>query len=87
MSVVQYADEFLKLSRYAPHLIPDEETKAERFRDGLSPQIREKIDFLEITNYFIGFHLFYYFYYLFRLKWCALPPFPRKELEMRRLTM
>jgi hypothetical protein len=58
MSVVQYADEFLKLSRYAPHLIPDEETKAERFRDGLSPQIREKIDFLEITNYFIGFHLF-----------------------------
>jgi hypothetical protein len=57
MSVKQYVDEFLKLSRYALHLIPDEETKAKRFCDDLSPRIREKIAFLEITDYFIGFHL------------------------------
>jgi hypothetical protein len=46
MSVEQYSAEFQKLSRDAPHLIPDEETKAERFRDGLSPQILERIIFL-----------------------------------------
>jgi hypothetical protein len=37
MTVEQYSVEFQKLSRYAPHFIFDEETKAERFRDGLSP--------------------------------------------------
>jgi hypothetical protein len=42
---------FLKLSRYAPHLIPNEETKIERFRDGLSPRILERIIFLKVTDY------------------------------------
>jgi hypothetical protein len=51
MIVEQYSAEFLKLSRYAPHLILDEQTKAERFHDGLSPRIRERIIFLEITDY------------------------------------
>jgi hypothetical protein len=51
MLVEQYSAEFLKLSRYAPRLIPDEETKIERFRDGLSPQILEKIIFLKVTDY------------------------------------
>jgi hypothetical protein len=56
MTVEQYSAEFLKLSRYAPHLIPNEETKAERFRDGLTPRIRERIIFLEVTNYFKMVH-------------------------------
>jgi hypothetical protein len=51
MSVKQYSTEFLKLSRYAPHLIPDEQTKAKKFLDGLSPRIKERIAFLEITSY------------------------------------
>jgi hypothetical protein len=56
MTVEQYSAEFLKLSRFALHLIPDEETKAERFRDGLTPQIRERIIFLEVTDYFKMVH-------------------------------
>jgi hypothetical protein len=51
MSVEQYSAEFQKFSRYAPHLIPDEQTKAERFRDGLSPRILERIIFLKVTDY------------------------------------
>jgi hypothetical protein len=53
MTVEQYSAEFQKLSRYAPHLIPNEETKAERFRDGLSPQIRERViitDFYKMVH-------------------------------------
>jgi len=37
MSVEHYSAEFLKLARYVPHIILNEEAKAERFRDGLSP--------------------------------------------------
>jgi hypothetical protein len=33
------------------YLIPDEKTKAKRFRDGLSPRIRERIIFFKITDY------------------------------------
>jgi hypothetical protein len=51
MSVEQYSAEFLKLLRYAPHLIPDEETKIERFRDGLSPRILERVICLKVTDY------------------------------------
>jgi hypothetical protein len=56
MSVEQYSAEFLKLSWFAPHLIPNKETKAKRFRNGLSPRIRERIDFLKIINYFKMVH-------------------------------
>jgi len=51
MSIEQYLAEFQKLSRYAPCLIPDEETKVERFRDGLAPRILERIIFVKVTNY------------------------------------
>jgi hypothetical protein len=43
--------ELLKLSRYSPHLIPDEKTKAERFLDSLMLRIKERIAFLDITSY------------------------------------
>jgi hypothetical protein len=39
------------LSSYAPYLIPDKETKAERFLDSLFPWILERIIFLRVTNY------------------------------------
>jgi hypothetical protein len=51
MSVEQYSAEFLKLLRYAPRLIPDEETKIKRFRDGLPPRILERIIFLKVADY------------------------------------
>jgi hypothetical protein len=51
MTVERYAAELQKLSRYAPYLIPDEETKAERFRDGLTTCIRERIIYLKIPSY------------------------------------
>jgi hypothetical protein len=51
MTVERYAAEFQKLSRYAPYLILDEETKAERFRDGLIACIRERIIFLRYPSY------------------------------------
>jgi hypothetical protein len=56
MSDEQYSAEFLTLLRYAPHLIPNEETKPERFLDGLSTRIHERIAFLEITAYFKMVH-------------------------------
>jgi len=51
MSVEQYSAMFLKLSRYAPRFIPDEETKIERFRDGLSPRILERVICFKVTDY------------------------------------
>jgi hypothetical protein len=45
MSVKQYSTKFLRLSRYAPHLIPD------RFRDDLSSRILERIVFLKVIDY------------------------------------
>jgi hypothetical protein len=51
MLVEQYSAKFLKLSRYAPHLIPDKQTEAERFLDGLTPRIKERITFVDITSY------------------------------------
>jgi hypothetical protein len=47
---------YMKLSRFAPKLILDEEFKTERFHDGLSPQIRERIAFLENADYFKMMH-------------------------------
>jgi hypothetical protein len=51
MSVEHYLAEFQKLSRYAPNLVPDEETKAKRFCDGLTPRILERIIYLKVTDY------------------------------------
>jgi hypothetical protein len=51
MLVEQYLDEFLKLPRYAPYLIPDEQTKVERFLNSLTPRFKENIAFLDITSY------------------------------------
>ncbi|KAF5456596.1 hypothetical protein F2P56_026063, partial [Juglans regia] len=42
MTVAQYATTFMKLSRFASYLIPDEEKKAEKFERGLNRRIRER---------------------------------------------
>jgi hypothetical protein len=40
MMVEQYSARFLELSRFAPNLVPDEESKAERFENGLNSRIK-----------------------------------------------
>ncbi len=51
MTVEQYSTRFMELARFAANLIPDEETKAERFQNGLNTCIRERVICLEIKDY------------------------------------
>ncbi|KAF5469513.1 hypothetical protein F2P56_013578, partial [Juglans regia] len=51
MTVEQYAWKFMELGRFAPHLIATEEMRAERFQEGLLPQIRRQVACLEIQNF------------------------------------
>jgi hypothetical protein len=51
MTVEQYSARFMELARFAANLIPEEETKAERFENGLNPRIRERVICLEIKEY------------------------------------
>jgi hypothetical protein len=39
------------LARFAANLIPDEESKAERFENGLNPRIKERVICHEIKDY------------------------------------
>jgi hypothetical protein len=43
MNVEQYSNKFIELSRYAPNLVPNEETKVERFLCGLQSKIRGRV--------------------------------------------
>jgi hypothetical protein len=51
MTVEQYSAKFLELSRFAPNLVPDEESKAERFENGLNPRIKGKVICHEIKDF------------------------------------
>jgi len=51
MTVEQYSSRFIELSRFGLNLIPDEETKAERFENGLNPRIKEIVMCHEIRNF------------------------------------
>jgi hypothetical protein len=51
MTVEQYSARFMELARFVANLISDEETKAERFENGLNPRIRERVICLEIKDY------------------------------------
>jgi hypothetical protein len=51
MIVEQYSSRFIELSRFGLNLIPDEETKAERFENGLNPRIKERVMCHEIRNF------------------------------------
>jgi hypothetical protein len=50
-SVLQYEQEFNRLSRYAPTLVSDEATKTRRFIKGLIPPIRQRIILLDIETF------------------------------------
>ena len=51
LTVGEYQSKFEELSRFAPHLIPDDVTKAKRFEDGLRPELKDKISILKLTHY------------------------------------
>jgi hypothetical protein len=43
MNVEQYSNKFTELLRYAPNLVPNEETKVERFLCGLQSKIPGRV--------------------------------------------
>jgi len=51
MIVEQYSARFMELARFTANLIPNEESKAERFKNGLNPRIKERVISLEIKDY------------------------------------
>lgn len=50
MTVVQYENRFSKLSRYAPHMVANEQEKVKKLLSGLAPYIYEKISPFQIEN-------------------------------------
>lgn len=56
MSVAEYAEKFLELSRFAPHMVATEQAKKERFEENLNFNLLERIGasdattFLEVYN-------------------------------------
>lgn len=51
MTIEQYSAKFAKLSKFASILIPNEETKAEKYLYCLQPYIRGKLILFEIKEY------------------------------------
>lgn len=51
MSVDRYAAEFLRLNRFAPKLVKDEEDKASQLQQGLGPEIRKFLSFQQLDTY------------------------------------
>jgi hypothetical protein len=51
MTVEQYSARFMELARFTTNLIPDEESKAERFENGLNPRVKERVMCHEIKDY------------------------------------
>jgi hypothetical protein len=51
MTVEHYSARFMELARFVANLIPDKESKAERFENDLNPRIKERVIHLEIKDY------------------------------------
>jgi hypothetical protein len=51
MTVEQYSSRFIELARFGLNLIPDEESKVERFENGLNPRIKERVMCHEIRDF------------------------------------
>ncbi|XP_062171034.1 uncharacterized protein LOC133876803 [Alnus glutinosa] len=51
MMVEQYSSRFIELARFGLNLIPDEESKAECFENGLNPRVMERVMCHEIRNF------------------------------------
>ena len=50
-TVDEYAAEFIRLSRFAPRLVEDEEDKGNQFKEGLRPEIGKLIASRELEIY------------------------------------
>lgn len=50
-SVQAYETRFVSLSRFAPHIVVNEELKVKRFEGGLRPSIRDRIVTLKLRTY------------------------------------
>lgn len=50
-AVGEYEAEFARMSRFAPTLVADEESRARRFEEGLRPQIRQGVAPFELRTY------------------------------------
>jgi hypothetical protein len=51
MTVEQYSSRFIELARFGLNLIPDEESKEERFENCLNPRVKERVMCHEIRNF------------------------------------
>ena len=51
MSVTEYRDKYIELSRYAPADIADDEDKQDHFRNGLSGPVRYQLLCLTFGNF------------------------------------
>jgi hypothetical protein len=51
LTVELYAAKFMELARFAINLVPDDESMAERFQEGLLPRIRDRVACLEIKDF------------------------------------
>ncbi|KAI3928031.1 hypothetical protein MKW98_023632 [Papaver atlanticum] len=51
MTVAQYQAKFEELSRFAPHLVENEELEPFKFQEGLKPSIKGRLSVLKITSY------------------------------------
>lgn len=51
MTMDQYSAKFMELARFVANLIPDEESKAECFENGLNPRIKERVICHEIKYF------------------------------------
>jgi hypothetical protein len=51
MTIEKYSARFMELARFAANLVPNEESKVERFKNGLNPRVKERVMCLEIKDY------------------------------------
>ncbi|KAJ8621617.1 hypothetical protein MRB53_030146 [Persea americana] len=51
MTVAKYEAKFWELARYAPHVIPDEASKADKFEKGLRPILMKQVAGFELEDY------------------------------------
>ena len=50
-SIIQYLDEFTRLSRYTPHMVADEKEKTQRFIDGFYTPLLQYIEPMGIESF------------------------------------
>jgi hypothetical protein len=51
LTVELYAAKFMELARFAINMVPDDESMAEKFQEGLLPRIRDRVACLEIKDF------------------------------------